>query len=68
VRRTRSWRRASSGSAANRLASGRNARRVTQRIAGVLKVLRSAARGWTPGQRERWFADTARAQLLGEPG
>ena len=25
-------------------------------------------RGWTPGQWERWFADTARAQLLGEPG
>ncbi len=22
-------------------------------------------RGWTPGQWERWFADTARAQLLG---
>jgi hypothetical protein len=25
-------------------------------------------RGWTPRQWERWFADTACAQLLGEPG
>ena len=110
--------------------NARNARLVKQRIAGVLKVLRSAApvdseaealwrliqtdfyanqrvvvesvaakgalrpglevdratdilwtlnhpdvwlllvgeRGWTPGQWERWFADTACAQLLGEPG
>jgi hypothetical protein len=24
-------------------------------------------RGWTPGQWERWFADTACAQLLGHP-
>jgi AcrR family transcriptional regulator len=111
-------------------ANARNARLVKQRIAGVLKMLRSAApvdpdaaalwrliqtdfyanqravvesvaakgalrrgldadratdvlwtlnhpdvwlllvgeRGWTPEQWERWFADTARAQLLGEPG
>jgi AcrR family transcriptional regulator len=110
--------------------NARNARLVKQRIAGVLKVLRSAApvdpdaealwrliqndfyanqrvvvesvaakgalrpgldvaratdllwtlnhpdvwlllvgeRGWTPGQWERWFADTACTQLLGEPG
>jgi AcrR family transcriptional regulator len=108
-------------------ANARNARLVKQRIAGVLKMLRSAApvdpdaaalwrliqtdfyanqravvesvaakgalrrgldadratdvlwtlnhpdvwlllvgeRGWTPEQWERWFADTARAQLLG---
>jgi AcrR family transcriptional regulator len=110
--------------------NARNARLVKQRIAGVLKVLRSAApvdpdaaalwrliqtdfydnqrvvvesvaakgalrpgldvdratdvlwtlnhpdvwlllvgeRGWTPEQWERWFAGTARTQLLGEPG
>jgi hypothetical protein len=27
-----------------------------------------AERGWTPGQYERWFAETSRAQLLRDPG